>query len=120
MAALEGGRAFLVQELAQHAEPDGLAVHGVAASLEAARLLLGGSPGGEGHDEEIWALARADQPGGLDAVEDGHLDIHEHQVEALHIEGAKGVLAVGDGGHVLAQLLEHGGEDELVDRVVLG
>jgi len=52
--------------------------------------------GGEHHHRHIWVL-RGDCPGRCDAVEDGHVDIEQRDVNDVTTQLTEGVAAVSDG-----------------------
>ena len=77
------------------------------------------------HAPHILVLVAADQAGSVVAVQDGHLAVHQHQVEGVVLRGSMaqgfdGLEAVGVGGGVEAEFGDEGDGDLLVDRVVLG
>ena len=51
---------------------------------------------------------------GVEAVEHGHLAVHEHDIEGIFRIGVEGFLAVGDQGHLQTQALEHLADNLLV------
>ena len=75
---------------------------------------------GEENDRDVArARPRADQAGRLEAVEAGHLDVHEDQAEILLQEPQQGLLPRGgsdDGG---IEVAEHGAQREQCSRIVI-
>ena len=62
----------------------------------------------------------ADSGGGLQAVQERHLHVHEHRIKALLRHGSHGGLAVADDDDRVALLLKQTDGQPLVDRVVFG
>ncbi len=122
----------MVQILLQHGSQD-CSAHGFGEVVVHARveaLLAIAADGGRGHGDDEHVAdggigVLADEFRGVVAVEDGHLDVHEDEVEGLVFEGAAaegfhGLEAVAVGFGFEAQLCDEGDGDFLVDGVVLG
>lgn len=62
----------------------------------------------------------ADAASGLQAVEVGHLHVHEHEVHGLALNGLNGAEAVLGEEHAVAFAFEDGAEEGLGGRPVLG
>jgi hypothetical protein len=76
---------------------------------------------GQGDDGELLGVGEAtDPPGGLVPVHLRHLDVHEHDVEAVALRRLDRLAPVGDREHLVPPLLEERDGDLLVHRVVLG
>ena len=64
-------------------------------------------------------LAGADRTGCLDAVQDRHLDVHQHEVERRVSQRLEGFLAVADDLDGVTARLQQGTSQTLVDDVVV-
>ena len=64
-------------------------------------------------------MALPDDLGGFNAIEDGHLAVHEDEVEVLFFECVDGFLPVFCNFEGAAEVLEDALHDELVSSVVL-
>jgi hypothetical protein len=99
---------------------DGLGKVVVHAGVKATLTISLHGVGGHGDDDDvaIWRLGAADLFGGLVAVHNGHLAIHEDEVVVIggnHVDGFLAVRGEFDGE---AEALKHAGRDELIDGVV--
>ncbi len=83
--------------------------------------MAGHSVGGHG-DYGKPASTSAILARGSEAVEDGHLDIHQKEVKTSLAFGEEieGSLAIVDELDVVAELFHHGADDTPVDSVVFG
>ena len=92
----------------------------VHAGIEAALAIALHRVGGHGDDDDVTTgrLSAADLFGGLVAVHDGHLAIHEDEVVAIGGDHVDCFLSVGGEFYFEAETLERAGGDELVDGVV--
>ena len=108
----------------QRFTPDGFAQVGAAASGQAELDVVVVGMGRQGDHRDRRAaqagLEGTQCTGGLMAVQDGHLHIHQHQVEVLGGQQLQRVFAIG--GHRQGQVLalQHGLHQQDVDLVVLG
>jgi hypothetical protein len=68
----------------------------------------------------VRAFEPADAPGGLEAVDVGHLHIHQDEIEVAGLEGGDRRPAVRSEDDEVAVAAQQGGDDLGVDRVVLG
>ena len=81
--------------------------------------------GGDGDDGQAVQLGHgADDPGGLIAVHDRHLHVHEYEIEVFpalgpHAQRVQSLLAVADDGQLYARVLEEGFHDFLIGGVIL-
>lgn len=66
--------------------------------------------GGEGYDGDVRPgfVGGADLASGLDAIHEGHLDVHEDEVVVKGLECGDDFFAVCDGVGLEADFLEHG------------
>jgi len=62
----------------------------------------------------------ANGAGGLEAVELGHLHVHENEIERAGLEGGDGGLAIASEHDEVAVAAEQRGDDLGVDWVVFG
>ncbi len=110
------------ERAAQRTDRVRLGEEAVHAGLQAGLLVARHGVGRE-RDDRHAGLARVrkgtDGGGGLKAIHHRHLAVHQHQVEA-RIAHLRHRLGTVDGQHpFLAKLVQHGGGDALIDRVVL-
>jgi hypothetical protein len=107
-------------ELRQHPLVDGFGQVVVHALANEALPLTGNGMGGDRDDGGLGVEGVvADRLGGADAVHDGHLDIHEDDVERLALGQVDRLLAVLAHHHLGHHLLEHGGDELEVGGVVI-
>lgn len=100
---------------------DGFGKVVIHAGGEAFFGVAGEGFGGEGDDEGAGLeVVGAEGGGGGEAVEFGHLHVHEDEVVGLGEGGGDGLVAVGGEVGVDAELGEHGLGDLTVDEVVFG
>ena len=113
-----GAREFRLERL----DADGLAEVAVHAGLEAILAIGIHRVGGHGDDPGTPGAGEgfADAARGLEAVQFGHLDVHEDDVVLLAFEGLEDLGAVLDDVGTVPHLAEDAGGDLLVDDVVLG
>src|SRR6267142_60367 len=104
----------------QNAYVDGLG--NVAIHSSAEKLLGVTSHGVRGHGDDgcvrATLLPSANGTGGIETAEDGHLDIHQDQIESLRAHDVHGYLAVEGEGHGVAHFFEHANAQFLVHSVV--
>jgi len=76
--------------------------------------------GGKGDDRQPLTAGQhlSDGAGGLKAVHDRHLAIHQHQIEGSVARRLDRFLAVLDNGDDAIERLQEAGSDLLIDRVV--
>ena len=113
------GAAERVGEVAQLDRLGQVAVH---AGFEAGFAVAGHRVGGH-RDDARQALRPApahDRARGLQAVDLGHLDVHQHDVVVLPRDLLDGLCAVGGDIGAVAEVLQQSHDDALVDRVVFG
>ena len=101
---------------------DGLGEVVVHAGLKAALAVSGDGVGGEGDDDgaTLGGEDFADAAGGLEAIHNGHLAVHEDDVVGVKVEEAEGLLAIGCEVAGVAGALEEGGDELGVNGIVLG
>ena len=133
-SARRGRRARLLRVLAQPAQP---AAQGADQRVQPHRLgdvvvhadrhaffaVSGHGIGGQGDDGQSpprrWRHQGAQGAGGLEPVHDGHLAIHQHQIERLREGALKGLGPVAGYRDLDAQSAQHPDGYPLIDRVVL-
>lgn len=100
---------------------EGLADDIVHADGEATTLLKRVPVRRQGDDGRVTVEGGIEGPnanGGFVTVHFGHLDVHEHQVEDLALDGHDGLTAVGHDAHAVALPMEECDTERLVDGVV--
>ncbi len=116
----EGGGEVALEDRDDFGFVDGLGDVVVHAGFDAAFAIGLHGVGGHGDDDGVAAgrFGAADLFGGLVAVHDGHLAIHENEVVAIGGDHIDGFLAVGGEFDGKTEALQHPRRDELVDGVV--
>jgi len=75
--------------------------------------------GGETHDRESAPTGILPYKAcGLQPIQDGHLDVHEDQIEGGGLQRLQGLAPMGDGGRLVATLAEQPRDDLLVRGIV--
>ena len=111
------------ERLPELADLERLADVTIHAGLEAALAVAAHRKGGHGDNWDVGfaaALARADRRGRLEAVELGHLDVHEDEIERVALERVEDLAAVPDDGDAVPLPFQQMGDEGLIDGVVLG
>lgn len=111
--------------LAEGVEPHGFAEEEVNAALQ--RLLLGrvGRQAAQGNDGGGWPVVRvlklANRPGRLEAVHNGHRNVHQDDGKVVGVlgVGVDCLLAVDGHGVLSPKLADKGRQDLAVDVVVV-
>ena len=114
IGAADGGGDGLEQLLGA----DRLGDIGVHAGLQAAFAVAFHGVRGDRHDGDVvpgLLLAGADGGRGIVAVQLGHLDVHQDQIEVFGFERRQRFAAVGGNGDAMPVFLQQGDRQFLVD-----
>ena len=76
--------------------------------------------GDDGHARVAAAFQFPDAARRLEAIEDGHLHVHQHQIELAVAEEVDRLLPILGDNHLMAVPAEHAHGEPLIDMVVLG
>ena len=114
----------LAQDLAEFLGVEGFTEVAVHAGFQASSFIFGEGMGGDGDDPgmaggSVEGFLVANSPGGQQSVHDGHLKVHEDQVER-HLAPAGERLFTVVGFHKLVTpFSEQGGQNLTVHEVIL-